>query len=180
MFGLSQMAGFMTLLIASTLFFALSSVFGHDDGGADAGDGVTHGDNGPSLLSLRNLLLFGIGFGAAGSVATHLGYSLMLASSAGAAFGVVVTFLGLMFYRAIGRQQATSNTNTQKLIGRKAVVTTQIPLGRLGQVSMRDELGGTVYLDARSGESTTIEQGELVYITDAAGSLVTTSRQQPI
>lgn len=168
----------MVLLVSCVLFFVLSSMFGHDDGGGDVSDdgGLTHGDNGPSLLSLRNLLLFGIGFGAAGAVATHMGYSLIASSLAGFVFGMTVALAGWWFYRAIGRQQGSTNTDTRNLIGKPALVTTHIPPGRMGQVAAQDEYGGRVYLDARSNEGVEINEGEPVIITEAFGNTVTVAK----
>lgn len=178
MLGLSQMGGFFTLLIASVLFFVLSSHFGHDDGGGDTGGdgGITSGDNGPSLLSLRNLFLFGVGFGAAGCVATHLGYSLIISSIFGVVFGAIVAFIGFWFYRAISRQQATTNTDTRNLVGKKATVSTHIPQGRMGQIVTQDEHGGTVYLNARTEADYDVDQGMQVVITEASGGTVTVAR----
>jgi membrane protein implicated in regulation of membrane protease activity len=178
MLGLSQMRGFFTLLVISVLFFVLSSHFGHDDGGGEMdGDvGVTSGDNGPSLLSLRNLFLFGVGFGAAGSVATHLGYSLIVSSIIGVGFGAVVALIGFWFYRTISRQQATTNTDTRNLVGKKATVSTYIPQGRMGQIVTQDEHGGTVYLNARTEADHDIDQGAQVVITEASGGMVIVAR----
>ncbi len=173
----SQMSGFISVLVVSSFFFAMSSFFGHDDGNVDSGDsGSTHGENGPSILSLRNFFLFGIGFGAAGSVATDMGYSLMWSSVAGFSFGVVVAFVGWLFYRTIGRQQATSNTNTRTLVGKKATVSTFIPSGRVGQVAAQDQYGNRMYLDARSSDGTDLNEGEVVTIIDAVGNSATVAK----
>jgi membrane protein implicated in regulation of membrane protease activity len=173
MLGLSQMGGFFTLLMASLLCFVLSSAFGHGDDGGDAGDGISTGDNGPSVLSLRNLFLFGIGFGAAGSVATHLGYPLVISSVCGVVFGVSIALAGFWFYRTISRQQATTNTDTRNLVGKKATVSAHISQGRMGQIVTQDEHGGTVYLSALSSGAHDISQGTQVVITEASGGTVT-------
>lgn len=176
---ISQMTGFMLVLGVSALCLVGSHMFGHDgDISADGSDDVSHDGDGPSLLSFRNLFLFGLGFGAAGAIATHLGLSLVLSCIAGLAAGVIVALIGWWFYRTIGRQQATTNTNTQNLVGRRATVSTYIPIGQMGQVVTTDEYGSTVYLVARSSiEGQSFVAGETVSIVEAAGNLVRVARQ---
>lgn len=179
MFQLSQMGGFLTLLAVSVVAFALMSAFGHGDGEISDHDGISSGENGPSLLSLRNLFLFGVGFGAAGSIATHLGYSLIGSSLIGFVFGCVVALIGFWFYRTISQQQATTNTDTRNLVGKRATVTTRIPTGRMGQVSTEDEHGGTIYLNAHTEGDLSFEQGVSVVIAEATGNTVVVSRPIP-
>lgn len=169
---LSQMMGFVMMLAVSTVGIIGASLFGHD-GDVELNDGFSHGDNGPSLLSLRNLFLFGLGFGAAGAIATHLGLSLVLSCIVGASSGLLTALLGWLFYRTINKQQASTNTNTRNLVGSRATVTTRIPSGRIGQVVATDEHGSTIYLDARSSEvDRSFAEGDTVFIAAAAGNLV--------
>lgn len=176
MFQLSQMGGFFTLLGISVFAFALMSAFGHGDVEIGDHDGISSGENGASLLSLRNLFLFGIGFGASGLIATHLGYSLIWSSVIGIVFGGFVAFIGFWFYQTISRQQATTNTDTRNLIGKRATVTTHIPIGRFGQVTTQDEHGSTVYLTAHADGNISFEQGTSVIIIEASGNTVTVTR----
>jgi membrane protein implicated in regulation of membrane protease activity len=174
---ISQMMGFVMLLGISVLGILGASLFGHD-GDVELSDGLSHGDSGPSLLSLRNLFLFGLGFGAAGAIATHLGMSLVFSCIVGAISGMVIAFVGWLFYRTISKQQASTNTDTRNLIGSRATVSTRIPAGRMGQVVATDEHGSTVYLDARSSEEDrSFTEGETVFIAEAAGNLVRVAKQ---
>jgi membrane protein implicated in regulation of membrane protease activity len=169
---ISQMMGFVMLLGTSVLGILGASLFGHD-GDVELSDGLSHGDSGPSLLSLRNLFLFGLGFGAAGAIATHLGMSLVYSCIVGVANGLLTALLGWLFYRTISKQQASTNTDTRNLVGSRATVSIRIPAGRVGQVVTTDEHGGTIYLDARSSEADRpFAEGETVFIMEAAGSLV--------
>jgi membrane protein implicated in regulation of membrane protease activity len=169
---ISQMMGFVTLLAVSIAGIIGASLVGHD-GDVELSDGLSHGDSGPSLLSLRNLFLFGLGFGAAGTISTHLGLSLMMSCVAGASLGVVIALLGWIFYRTLSRQQVSTNNNTVDLVGSWATVATRIPAGQMGQVVTTDKSGGTVYLTARSSEAgQSFAEGETVRIVEAAGSLV--------
>lgn len=170
---ISQMMGFVMLLGISVLGILGASLFGHDGDVELMSDGLSHGDSGPSLLSLRNLFLFGLGFGAAGAIATHLGMSLVYSCIVGAVSGLVIAFVGWLFYRTISKQQASTNTDTRSLVGSRATVATRIPAGRVGQVVTTDEHGSTIYLDARSSEAArTFAEGETVFIAEAAGNLV--------
>jgi membrane protein implicated in regulation of membrane protease activity len=174
---ISQMMGFVMLLAVSTVGIIGASLFGHD-GDVELSDGLSHGDSGPSLLSLRNLFLFGLGFGAAGAIATHLGMSLVMSCVFGGVSGLMTSLLGWLFYRTISKQQASTNTNTRSLIGSRATVSTRIPSGRMGQVVATDEHGSTVYLDARSSEGDhPFAEGDTVFITEASGNLVRVAKQ---
>ncbi len=174
---ISQMMGFVMLLGVSTLGIIGASLLGHDSD-VELSDGFSHGDSGPSLLSLRNLFLFGLGFGAVGAIATHLGSSLVISCIAGAATGLVIALLGWLFYRTISRQQVSTNTNTGDLVGSRATVATRIPVGQMGQVVTTDKNGSTIYLSARSSEEgRSFVDGETVYIVEAAGSLVRVAKQ---
>lgn len=169
---ISQMMGFVTLLAVSTMGIIGASLFGHD-GDVELSDGFSHGDSGPSLFSLRNLFLFGLGFGAAGAISTHLGMSLVMSCVTGAGMGMVIALLGWLFYRTISRQQVSTNTNTGDLIGSRATVATRIPVGQMGQVVTTDRNGSTIYLTARSSEAgQSFAEGETVCIVEAAGNLV--------
>ncbi len=174
MSGLSQMGGFLTLLGASALFFILASLFGGDDsGGGDDGSEMSHGDDGPSFLSIRNLYLFGMGFGAAGAIATHMDVSLVWAIIIGCCFGLLMAAIGWLFFRSVAKQQASTNTSTHSLIGKTAVVSSYIPAGRMGQVSAHDEHGSRVYLDARGEQGCAYNEGDTVRIIDSIGHMVT-------
>lgn len=174
--AISQMMGFMLVLGTSVFVLVIMSFFGHDD--IEVSHGLTDGDHGPSLLSVRNLFLFAAGFGAAGGIATHLGYAVVPACLWGGLSGVVTALLGWLFYRTISNQQSSTNTNTRSLIGRRATVSTHIPAGQVGQVVTTDPHGSTIYLDARSSEEGQVfAEGEAVRITDAAGNLVRVAKQ---
>lgn len=173
---ISQMMGFVMLLAVSAVGIIGASLLGHD-GDVELSDGFSHGDSGPTLLSVRNLFLFGLGFGAAGAIATHLGMSLVMSCVAGAVTGVVIALLGWMFYRTISQQQVSTNTNTGDLVGSRATVSTRIPSGQVGQVVATDKNGATIYLTARSSVADqSFPEGEIVRIVEAAGNLVRVSK----
>lgn len=174
---ISQMSGFVLVLLVSTLFLVGTSLFGHGDD-VDLSDGLSNGDSGPDLLSLRNLSLFGLGFGSVGAIATHMGATLVMSCAAGTGSGLVFAFVGWMFYKTINRQQASSNTNTGTLVGKQATVSAHIAAGQVGQVIATDTFGSTIYLDARSQEDGRVfAEGEQVYILQAAGNLVRVAKQ---
>ena len=109
-------------------------------------NGITVSD----VFTLRNFLLFMVGFGATGMLAVNAGCKGWSSSGFGFLGGVTVAFLGFLFYRAIGRQQGNSATKLGALVGKDAVVITAIPSGGYGEIRTSDEFGTAVTLPAQS------------------------------
>ena len=108
---------FLSIGGASALFFVLSLFFGDADADTDHGFDVHHdldhggadGHHGHSMsniFSIRNLFLFGVGFGAVGAVARYYGFSMMVSSVFGTATGFVFAALGYFLFRALYAQQS--------------------------------------------------------------------------
>lgn len=152
---------FLIIGIVCVIGFVILSAFGHDDHGTDGGDGLTS-----DILSLRNLLLFGTGFGAAGSLVTHLGFGPIWATAAGLLVGVVMVILTVLFFRSVRSQQSNSVTSLKDLAGKAGFVTSRIPEGGLGEISIRNVQGTQVHLCAQSqgGEILSGTQVEIVEI----------------
>jgi len=132
----------------------------------DGGNGVTLS----TLFSLRNFLLFLVGFGAAGAEAVNAGYNAWQASGFGLVGGVVLAILGLFFYRAIGKQQGNSAPRLAALVGKNASVITGIPLNGYGEIRMNNEFGTAVTLPAQSKDGA-ISSGSTVEVTDIVANV---------
>lgn len=163
---------FLGIAVVCLVIFAVLSAFGADDhhtgitgGDMHDGDGIATSD----VLTLRNLLLFGIGFGAAGALARFLGLNPWFASGAGLLMGAVLVAIAVAFYRSIRKQESNSVTSAQSLVGKHATVTTAIPPGGYGEITTQNDLGTTVNLDAVSS-SGLIPAGSLVEIKSVTGT----------
>lgn len=154
---------FLIIAVVCLLGFAVLSAFGHDDHGTDGGDSVTS-----DILSLRNLLLFGTGFGAAGSLVTHLGYGPIWATVAGLLVGVVMVVLTVSFFRSVRSQQSNSVTSLIDLVGKTGVATSRIPEDGLGEISTRNAQGTQVHLCAQS-QGGEIRSGMAIEIVNIVG-----------
>ncbi|MEK7584530.1 MAG: hypothetical protein AAB490_04755, partial [Patescibacteria group bacterium] len=99
------MLTFLAIAAGCGIFFLFTLFFGGDShgdvdfghGDVDAG-GMDHGADGhgsaPSVFSIRTFMLFGVGFGAAGAIAKHSGYTVLGASLWGILLGVVMAAIG--------------------------------------------------------------------------------------
>lgn len=172
------MATFLAIMIVGTLFFAASVFFGgddhdfgHHDVDLDHGDvDFDHEHGGPGLLSIRNLMLFMVGFGAAGAIATHYGFSLAVASFFGALTGLAFAVLGLLLFRVLHQQQSNSLVSDRAFVSKAARVTVAIRPGELGQIVTQSDQGGDRYWSAQTtGTRKVIGVGEVVTIESIVG-----------
>lgn len=162
------MSIFLWIMGGSVLFFVFTWLLGlseggdHDvgidlhDGGGDIHGGDIHdGDapdhhDGPRVFSIRNFALFGMGFGATGTIATQAGCSTVEASLWGASTGVVMVWLIYMLYKMLYSQQASSISNLENIRNRPGVVSIRIPENGIGEVQTKNEYGVTVTVTAQS------------------------------
>ena len=128
--------GFVFLLVM--LF--VGELFGHDhdlgghDGGIEHGDGDIGG--GPSVFSSRIMAAFVTAFGVGGVVARHQQPSHPASSGVGIATGAVMAGLVYQFAKILYSQQASSELQMTRIVGRSAEVTVAIPANGVGQVSL--------------------------------------------
>lgn len=138
---------FLWILLGSAAAIALLHAFGGD--GHDGG--MMHdGDMASDILNIRNLLIFGVGFGAAGLIAHRLGQNPFVASFWGLGFGFVMVVAAVAFYHNIRSQESNSLSDHSTLVGRKANVTIDIPESGLGEVATSNVHGSVVNLAAQS------------------------------
>ena len=165
------LVGFVFLLVM--LF--VGEVFGHDhdlgghDGGIEHGAGEVGG--GPSVFSTRIMAAFITAFGVGGVVARYYNLSHPASSGVGIATGAVMAGLVYQFAKLLYSQQASSELQMSRLVGRSAEVTVAIPANGVGQVSLNVAGERTEHV-ARSKDGGALSRGAQVVITALGGDSV--------
>jgi membrane protein implicated in regulation of membrane protease activity len=138
-----QFITFLTILCVGFVYIVGAWLFGSLSGGADSHDGDVHdGDSSNShtdtisIFSPKIVAIFLVGFGAAGCVGTHYDASVIVSTVLGLAAGAAFGALAFGFMRLLYSQQSCSNVPTSAAAGQRAIVTTDITLGRQGEVSL--------------------------------------------
>jgi membrane protein implicated in regulation of membrane protease activity len=138
------------------------------DGGADgAADGA--GDEGPSPLSLRNLMAFLTAYGASGLITSSYGWSTLASSLFAVIPGLALAFVAFKFMQMLYGQQSSSVVEVSGLVGRVGLVDLAIPAAGLGRVTVSTGSGQSTFI-ARSEGGAAISQGERVVVKAALGS----------
>ena len=163
--------GFVFLLVM--LF--VGELFGHDhdlgahDGGVEHGDGDLGG--GPSVFSSRIMAAFVTAFGVGGVVARYYGLSHPASSGVGIASGAAMAGLVYQFAKILYSQQASSELQMSRLVGRSAEVTVAIPREGVGQISLSVAGERTEHV-ARSKDGRAVPRGTRVVVTALGGDAV--------
>jgi membrane protein implicated in regulation of membrane protease activity len=163
--------GFVFLLVM--LF--VGELFGHDhdlgghDGGIEHGDGDIGG--GPSVFSSRIMAAFVTAFGVGGVVARYYNLSHPASSGVGIATGAVMAGLVYQFAKILYSQQASSELQMTRIVGRSAEVTVAIPANGVGQVSLSVAGERTEHV-ARSTDGRAVARGTQVTVTALGGDSV--------
>jgi membrane protein implicated in regulation of membrane protease activity len=165
------LVGFAFLLVM--LF--VGEVFGgdHDIGDHDGGFGHVDGDlgGGPSVFSSRIMSSFITAFGVGGVVARYYDLPHPAASGVGILSGAVMAGLVYQFAKILYGQQASSELQMTRLVGRSAEVSVAIPADGVGQVSLSLAGERTEHL-ARSKDGRAVPRGAEVVITALRGDSV--------
>jgi len=165
--------GLITVVSGGFLF--LMAILGADqdidvDVDADIGfDGFEAG--GPSVLSLKLILIFLIGFGLCGFLAAYFKtqtHHVILALTGGG----VIWFVSYQALSWLYRQQSTSHVRGASFVGKEAQVTVPIPKGGSGEVFSRmDGTNKSIYLNARAQDSERqYQRGQTVTIRSVEGT----------
>ncbi len=137
-----QFLTFLTILSAGFTYIVLGWLFSHilgdhadahSDG--DTGD-VDHNHETVSIFSPKVVAIFMVGFGAGGSIATSYAIGALGATLTGLGVGALFGTAGLGFMRALYAQQATSCIPMSAAVGQPATVSSDIPVGGTGEVSL--------------------------------------------
>jgi membrane protein implicated in regulation of membrane protease activity len=160
------LVGFLFLLVM--LF--VGELFGGD--GHDGFEHAADGDlGGPSVFSSRIMAAFITAFGVGGVVARYYELSHPASSGVGIAAGVVMAGLVYQFARILYSQQASSELQMTRLVGRPAEVSVAIPAGGVGQIALNLAGERTEHL-ARSRDGAALPRGAAVVVTSLGGDSV--------
>ncbi len=170
--------GLITVICGIILF--LMAILGHDaDIGADIDAGIDIGGmdasdvGGPGIFSLKLIMIFLIGFGMTGFIATYLKWPVPFIL--GLIGGFTIWFLCYNALSWLYNQQSTSQISSESFIGKEAKVTVPIPKDGAGEIYSK--IMGTeksVYLNARSKEAgKEYKKGDTVTIESVDGNTAT-------
>jgi membrane protein implicated in regulation of membrane protease activity len=162
---------FGSIALAFFLIMVGGFLLGHDhDVGHD--HAFDHGDPASvSIFSMKVISTFGMGFGAAGAIATFYGQNGLISSLIGIVFGAILAGIMYTFMSVITRQQATSLITTETLVNQSGTVTVAIEKDSVGEVAISHAGNYTTY-SARSNSPKPIPKGRQIRIVQTSGSLL--------
>jgi membrane protein implicated in regulation of membrane protease activity len=141
----------------------------HLDAGAD-GAVADHGEaEGPSPLSLRNLMAFMTAYGASGLITSASGWSTVASSLFAIIPGFALAFVAYKFMQLLYSQQSSSVVEIAGLVGRSGIVDLTIPAAGLGRVTLNTGAGQGTFL-ARAENGGPLPTGRRVVVTGSLGS----------
>ncbi len=170
---------FLIVAVAGLFFSFMSLIFGGgaedtDTGGLDADHiDISHdGDNGnnsgvsvASFFSLRTLMWFLTGFGAAGAAAINAGWGPWPSAGFGLLGGFSLVLFGVLLFTFVGKQQGNSAPKLRSLVGKTALVVTSIPEQGLGEIRVVNEFGTAVTLNAKSQDGAVCNGSSVEVVT---------------
>lgn len=169
---------FAALAFGSFIVLVISFLFGHDadhdvdhDTDHDTDHDGDHGSEGAtiSFFSMKVLMTFVMGFGAAGTIARYYGADYVMSSVWGLICGVV---LGLVMYLIIGliyKQQGSAAVYTNEAFGQIGSVIIPIDANGVGSVGIHVHGQYITYM-ARSEKGTSISKGRMIEVINTAGT----------
>jgi hypothetical protein len=173
---------YLSILAGSSLFFLSSLIFGDGDSDHDGADHtmIDHGHGGDhdsgnafkEIFSIRNIFLFGVGFGAAGSISAVLGQGFIFTTVMASAFGLATARVGFKMVRFFYRREMCTVNSLTYLHGEEGHVTVMIPTGGFGEVVASDGMGQTVFSMAKSSGGETIPVGSRVLVETSEDGVV--------
>lgn len=170
--------GAFGLLFLLVMLF-VGEVFGGDHEVHPGDIGTDHGDvgheGGPSIFSARIMASFLTAFGVGGVIARYYELSHPASAGVGVVCGIVMAGVVYQFAKLLYSQQASSEVQMTRLVGRTGEVSVSIPAGGVGQVTL--EYGGerTTQI-ARASDGAPIPPGTLVVVTALRGDSVSVAR----
>lgn len=172
------MTTFLTICIACSAVFLISLLLGHDVEIGDLADFSGGHEHGDGWLSLRSLMMFGVGFGAAGTLSSYAGHPALVASGFGLIAGLVSAAVGVTAARFLVSQEGDSTPRLERLAGRRGRVTLAIPEWGTGQICVVNEFGATAYLSAIAKGQ--IAEGAIVTVVGVAsgGTLMVEEKRE--
>ena len=148
--------------------------FGGDGHAEIGGDGA----EGPSPLSLRNLMAFLTAYGASGLITSSYGWGTLSSSLFSVIPGLILAFIAYKFMSALYSQQSSSVVEVAALVGRVGLVEVSLPPGGLGRIAVNTASGRSSFL-ARSEDGVAIGAGDSVVIKATVGGDLIVAKVQP-
>jgi membrane protein implicated in regulation of membrane protease activity len=167
--SLNAFGVFVGIAAIGFLFLLITLIFGEVFDFFDTDHDFDHG--GPGFFSTRVMAVFITGFGCFGAIGVHYGLSVLAASAAGIAGGLVFGGLIAWFARFLYGQQASSDVRPADLVGKSARVVVSIPAGGIGQVRCRigEELVDKI---ARASSGEPLVENTPVLVEEVLGETV--------
>jgi|SRR3989344_1431551 len=169
------------ILFASMVFLIVGAFLGdhHVDVGGDVGHGdagfggdTHHGVTTSELFNFRNLALLAAGYSATSIIARNANFGELATNVSGIGGALVMVAFGVWLFRIIRRQESNSITSNTDLVGKTAFVTISIPEQGYGEITLRNALGASTSLTAKS-TGRAIRTGSEVSITAVSGNIAT-------
>jgi membrane protein implicated in regulation of membrane protease activity len=126
-----SMITFLLISLICLVILSISMLFDHG-GGHDAL--VADHDHDSSIVSVQSFLLFGVGFGAAGSLAKSYGFGLTMTVLIGCMFGVVIAIVGYWILRKLKASESDSTPSMEEVVGCIGTVIIRILPESFGEV----------------------------------------------
>ena len=148
----------------------------HVDIGGEGGDALSgDGSEGPSPLSLRNLMAFMTAYGASGLITSSYGWGTLTSSLFAVVPGSILAFVAYKFMSALYGQQSSSVVEVAGLVGRVALVEVSLPQNGLGRISVNTASGRSSFL-ARAEDGDAIRAGDSVVVRATVGGELIVAR----
>jgi hypothetical protein len=128
---------------------------------------------GPSMLSIRLLLFFTVGFGVFGVIAmTVFNWTGIYAIFAAVAGAFVCYFVAYYVLKLLWKQQVSTQFSVGSLVGCDALVVQKIPAGGIGEIKAKcPNTGLEKYVSAKAADvKQSIDKGEIVTVKNILAS----------
>lgn len=153
---------FGAITLAGMLYFIYSLFFGGD---MDVGDASGDGD-----FTLMVAAAFASAFGAVGLLGTLSGWALITTLAFALVFGFVIGRVVLLVLRFVMRQQSTSVSRADGLIGSSARVTIEAPQGAISEAMVEGQYVQKYAIKEINGAA--LHRGDVVEVVDTDGSVL--------
>lgn len=153
---------FGAITLAGMLYFIYSLFFGGD---MDVGDASGDGD-----FTLMVAAAFASAFGAVGLLGTLSGWALITTLAFALVFGFVIGRVVLLVLRFVMRQQSTSVSRVDGLIGSSARVTIEAPAGAISEAMVEGQYVQKYAIKEINGAA--LHRGDVVEVVDTDGSVL--------
>ena len=159
-------AGLVVLVVLLIADAATDVSLGHD--GADVSNSPDV-DTGPIAVNTQMLFAFLTGFGATGWVMTgYFGIAPIWSTVGAMLLGAVVSLAASFMYQVFKRNQSTSGTDAQGLVGAIGVTSLEVPQDGFGRIMVTH--GGQTYTFRARSDKPVLE-GTRVKVTAMSGDV---------